>query len=257
MPVPGDTLYSLDLPATPVYGLGVSQTATLAVWEGDAQATVASGTYTLRRQGETPLVDAEAVTVAASGAATYTLDLSATAETALGEGYREVWALVMPDGTTRQIRRGAVVGRYPLLPPATYQDLISGRYPALAAQFRDSSTTVQDLADEAWAEILRLLERRGAWADLVYDPTDVRDLYEHTALERILGALYSTSGGDRFRVLQQDHRERADALRASLVVQVDRDRDGYRDGPGRESLAHVVHPSAPPRSRRRPGERRW
>src|SRR3990167_3168203 len=66
--------------------------------------TAAGSSLTLYKPGGDELVDAAAVTVTNS-VAQYTLAAATLSSSiAFGDGYTEVWTLVMPDGTTRHPR---------------------------------------------------------------------------------------------------------------------------------------------------------
>lgn len=115
----------------------------------------------------------------ASSIARATITAATTTSLTLSEGWRIEWALLMPDSTTRLVRRDAALVRTRLLPPATWTDIFR-REPGLnpSAANPIHSMTLSDLdpyLDEAWIQIETRLMAAGRRPWLVISPQALRE----------------------------------------------------------------------------------
>lgn len=250
---PGDTLYTFRQDSKPVLERVRDNVTQMAAYRDGALVAPSSGTYTLWGprtdidDGDA-IVDGEAVTVSGSVAQYTVAAASLPATVALGQGYMEVWSLVMPDGKTYTVRRSIVVGRFQLFPPLTEEDLVQGEYPDLTRNLGASGTSVlQGIMDGAWSMVIRHLESRGRWADILVDSSDLFDWYRHEVLRRCFSAMLMRQPNERWMELFAMHRDEARIAKEGLRITVDRDRDGRADTEGKEAGVQPIVPNIPPR----------
>lgn len=167
------------------------QTVRFPVHSGSGLAGPSAGTYTL--------VDPNGVTVqtgpvvVVDQVATFALSaLPATQQ--LGYGYRELWALTMPDGTTRTFRRDAVVIRYALYPVVTDDDLYAV-YDDLRRQKPSTLSSFEVKRLEAWKRILGRLEEAGNLPNLIITPWSLRESHLDLSLYLIAQDLRTGQSG--------------------------------------------------------------
>lgn len=179
------------------------QVVRLEVHLGRGLAEPASGTYALRDRNGAELA-AGAVTVVRQ-VATYTVPASALPATlGLGQGYVEVWTLVMPDGSTRTFERDAVVVRSALYPVVTDQDMIDvySDLERLRPSRLDSFATYRI---EAWKRILGRLEIRGNLPNLITTPWSLREVHLELSLH-LCAADQKTGRDGKWASIAEDHK---------------------------------------------------
>ncbi len=140
-----EPLYSARVPYPDVIERGRQQVVALEVYrDGSLVApTEAGSSLTIYSPDGSKLVDAAAITVVA-GIARYTLTALVLAATlSYGEGYLQVWSLVMPGGEVRPFPREMAVAVRALSPSVSVEDL-EAEYPSIAAQFSGTGATLQD-----------------------------------------------------------------------------------------------------------------
>ncbi len=247
-----ETLYSFRTRVPTILERGRAQRTRLEVYRAGALVQPASGTYQLIAPAGVATVAATAVSFDAS-VAYYdltTADLPTTL--ALGSLYQERWALTMPDGSTRTVRRSAAVARFELHPPLSDVDF-TGDYPGLIDDLGDYGTSLQGWIDSAWSHAARYLTKHQDFPYILVEPSDVYEWVYHEVLARIFRALFKNASSDdeRWARLMEHHQTKAEAERSSLRIVPDRDQDGLADHHGRESaglrtiqrnVLPVVHP---------------
>ena len=233
------TIITLDLGGTPV------------------APTEAKSTYTLLSPTGAAIVDAEAVTVVGNDA-TYGITGAVLAATlAYGQGYREVWNLVV-NGINRPVPRPAILAKYPLLCPLTQGDL-TGIYPNLDSMLRAGATDLQRFIDEAWGDILRRLLQDGRWTDAV---VDVDSLYmpmrERTFFYYFRYIAASNPSDGTFKELYLEHEQAYFREWGGVRFKTDLGQDGVADSEDRRGAATIIRRSVGPEYgyRRRSGRRR-
>jgi hypothetical protein len=250
-----ETLYSFRTKAPDVLQRGRAQTVSMPAYRDGALVapTEVGSTFSLYDEGGTAIVDAQAVTVTGD-VATYTIsDVELPATATISELYQERWALVMPDGTTRTVRREAAVAPFLLHLPVAVEDLLA-LYPALDSSFGTTpAVTLQGFLDEAWAQVLERLWNVGHWPDLMLSASTFRRPVVELALYIAFRALFSrTAGRDgRHEALMEQHRRAAEEAWAAISSRLDRDDDGLPDDRHRERGEGVIHRNASPGRRRR------
>ena len=182
---------------------GRQQVVALPVYTDGGLAAPSSGTYTL--QGLSEEVVATGAIAVVGSIAQFTLEATDLPDTTLlGQGYVELWALVMPDGTTRTFRRDAVVVRRALYPVLTDADL-DAVYSDLARMRASALSSWQTFRDEAWKRILGRLESQGNLPNLIMTPWSLREV--HLDLTLYLIALDQRRGNaEKWAHLAEHHK---------------------------------------------------
>lgn len=245
----GEVVYTARAPYPDVLERGRQQVVSLPTYrDGALAAPTASGsTFTLwgPASNTTPIVSAAAVTVTSS-IATYTIPAATLPATlALGEGYLEEWALVMPDGTTRTYRRAAAIARRALYPVYTDADAL-GEYPGIQRDIASSATSLQQYIDEAWCQILGRLSERRVYPYLVMTADSFRDVHRHMALHLAFKSFFrgAAGSGEKWAELMRYHGDGAEKAWTTLTAQMDHDHDGFADSQARERASTIVHVNA-------------
>ena len=202
-----ETSYTVRVPYPDYLVRGRAQTVTLPVLrDGALVAPTASGsTFTLLDPSGAEVVAASAITVSGS-TATYALaadDLPSTLS--LGRGYREVWHLILPDGSTRDIRRDASLVLYAAYPVIADGDLL-GVYSDLDRQLKSGTTTFQAYIDEAWKRILGRLEAQGVFPECVVTDWSLREVHMELVLHLVCLDCGRSAGG-RWLELAAGHKK--------------------------------------------------
>lgn len=237
---PAETSYTFRTPYPVMLQRGRAATTKIEVYrDGALVAPTQSGsTYTLLGpDGST--ITSGGVTVTSS-VATYTLSAGVLASTlTLGEGYQEVWTLVLGDGTTRTIDREAAVILRPLVPVITDADL-EAVYPDLSTWRGSSITSMQGWIDESWRQIISRLIAQGVLPYLVKSSHAFRTAHIHLALS--LWAAYAAKGrtGANFLEIAAAHRLAYDEAWKAINFATDADHDGRVDDPLKRTAAQPV-----------------
>jgi hypothetical protein len=151
----------------------------------------------------------------------------------LGEGWRVEWQLLMPDGTTRLVRRDAALVRTRLLPPAGWPDVFRrepGLDPSTAHPIHALTLAELDpYLDEAWVQLEGRLIAAGRRPWLVISPQALREVLILSVL-----ALVYQSFVTRLKPAYQEIAAQYAAQRELAWSQVrlvyDADDDGAADG---------------------------
>jgi len=240
-----EIVYTARAPYPDVLERGRAQVVTLPTYRDGVAAAPASGTFTLWGPTQVAIVSAQAVTIASS-VATYSISAGTLPATlALGEGYLEEWALVMPDGTTRTYRRTAALALRSLYP--VYSDIDAlAEYPGIQRDIASNATSLQGYVDEAWRQILGRLAERRVYPYLVMTADSFRDVHRHITLHLTFKSFFrGVSGtGEKYAELMRYHDAEATKAWTSLTAQMDHDHDGYVDGEARERASTIVHINA-------------
>lgn len=251
-----EILYTFRTVGCDVLQRARTQTVQMEAYRDGALVAPSSGTFSLLAPDGTVLVDAQAVTVAAS-LARYTIDATDIPATLdLSEDYQERWVLTMPDSTIRTVLREAAIARFLLHPVVADVDLTS-EYPDLVAEFEGVATSLQGFLDEAWRQILERLFQRDRWPDLLLTTSSLRAPHRELALYLAHKALYRSAPADtRWETLMRLHEAGWQREWSQMTAKWDRDMDGLADA-GREATVGVVHRHVGPRANRPFPSARW
>jgi hypothetical protein len=246
---PAETLYSFPTPYPTILAIGRAQVVKAPVYRDGALVapTISGSSYSLLKPDGTALIDARAITVVAD-VATCSLtgsDLPTTV-TPLGEGWQEVWTLVLSD-RTETFDREAAVAKRPLLPVVSDADLL-GVYPTLNTQLGSTLTSWQNFIDEAWKEIIGLLISEGHLPYLIKSGWAFRRAHTELALANLFGWQgMHTPGRGNFLDLAKHHRELFNKAWSRINFRTDDDHDTRADdNERRRSTSAVLHINTAP-----------
>lgn len=222
--------------------------------------TQAGSLFSFLDPSGTAIVDEAAVTVTAS-IATYALTSTHLADTlAFGEGYQEVWKLILPDGTTRTVDREAAVSLRPLVPVVTDAD-IQGEYPEIYTLLGETQSSLQGWLDSAWKRILGRLIAEGHNPDNIKSHWSFRnphmDLTASLFFRRLAAA---RKNQESYLQLAETHMAAYEAAWKGLNWTTDDDGDGRVDDPSKRRAggSGIVHVNVPPtRHPRNVRDDRW
>ena len=245
MPFDGETQYQFRVRVPQIFERERTQTTALEARKDGALGAPSSGTYTLYSPTRA-VVASGAVTVTGS-VATRSVTASELASTlSFGENYREVWALVMPDGATYTATRAACLARYELRCPVSQADLTQTDK-SLIANLGAFATSLQDYIDDSWAAVLRRLFADGRWPDTVVSVSSLVDpVREHTRYLIYRELFTATQAGERFERLMSTAWERWEASWGRVSFRVDNDQDGAADSLDRHAAGRVIHRNGAP-----------
>lgn len=177
-----DVLYTARATAHETLERGRDNALIQAVYDAGALVapTVSGSSVTVVNAAGVVVVAAAAISVSGS-IARYTLPAAVLASEPYGEGWIIAWTLVMPDSTTRTIRRTASLVVSRLLPPATSIDLF-GRLRALNPSHASPITALtladfDDYLDTCWLQIEERLRRKGRRPWLILASEALRELH--------------------------------------------------------------------------------
>lgn len=240
--------YSARIPFPDYLERNRSQTVKLEVYRDGALAAPSSGTFTLYDDSDEEVVSAAAVTIASS-VAEYTIPaLTLPTSKAVGEGWREEWALLMPDGVIHTFRRSAALVLKNLYPVITDLDL-TALYTDLGDLRPASLTSFQGYIDEAWRQVLGRLIAAGRFPYLILDPWSLREIHLETTLALIFRDFASSLGQGQYLELAESHKKEAAFAWKTLTFQYDEDHDGKPDSKRRKAAEPVIYLSNAPRTR--------
>ena len=240
--------YSARIPFPDYLERNRSQTVKLEVYRDGALAAPSSGTFTLYDDSDEEVVSAAAVTIASS-VAEYTIPaLTLPTSKAVGEGWREEWALLMPDGVIHTFRRSAALVLKNLYPVITDLDL-TALYTDLGDLRPASLTSFQGYIDEAWRQVLGRLIAAGRFPYLILDPWSLREIHLETTLALIFRDFASSLGQGQYLELAESHKKEASFAWKTLTFQYDEDHDGKPDSKRRRAAEPVIYLSNAPRTR--------
>lgn len=242
-----ETPYTFEAICPVLLERGRAQVREQRAYRAGAIVAPSSGTYTLvDSTGATVKTGAVSIVSSVATFSLSALDLPATL--ALGEGYQERWALNMPDGTTRNVRRDVAIALFELHPPVSQAAIITGEYPDILHDLGPNVANLDGFLDAAWYHVVRRIWKHGNWPGIVVEPSDVYDWHLHVTCHRIFKALSKRGAGDsdRFLDLREYHDEEAKLAESSLRIRVDRDASGLADDLGRHSAGiRQVHANVP------------
>lgn len=208
------------------------QTLRIDVYDRDsgAASNVTAATLALYNQGGNVLLAPSAGT-AANGYALYSLLAATVPDTlAIGEGYREEWALTV-GGVVYTIARDAVLCRRVPVMALTLEDLYT-RHPEIdgIAPSRQGATAWIPQINEAWVEIQQRLYDRGQRPWLVWSVGSIRQAHLELTLSLIFRTLSTGPLGDsRWMSEAERHEARYAAEWDRLRFDVDLDSSGTMD----------------------------
>ena len=130
---------------------------------------------------------ASSVTISAGGVAFAAVTSATLTPFAFSDGFRIVWSLVMPDGTTRTFDNECMLVRRAFFPVVTEADLYrvaSSLDPAGPACIHSETSFVNKL-DEAFVQIQGRLLGKGNRPNLILSPTALRDPHLYLTLALI------------------------------------------------------------------------
>jgi hypothetical protein len=211
---------------------GAAQNLSLTVYSS-ATLTVASGTVSVYDPTGTAIVDA--ATITATGAtASYTLAGTEFADSTIGGGYREEWALVLSDGSTPTFIRPAILCRLPIYPTVTPDDLVAvnAQLPGVGTFTFGNTTTTWPVwswakLDVCWGEVLRSLEQMGRLPDRIVS-LPLHDYHRTLTLWRMYRELRQQAG-DLYDTEMRDTESELRRLKAGAILSYDLSGDGIVD----------------------------
>ena len=251
--------YSFITPYPDMIVRGREQVVEMRVERAGAvvEVTELGSTFSLLKPDGTAVVDADDVVVDADGVPQYTLTallLPATL-TPLGEGWQEVWELVLPDGTTRTVDREAALCLRPLVPVVS-QATLSEDYPTLATFLGNTAhggiASWQDFISSAWADILGRLIAEGHLPYLVKSSSAFRKAHKELAYSKGFGwlAMHQSTRGNWLEIAEK-HSAAYEAAWKAINFKTDDDHDGRVDDDTRRrgGTGSVLHLNAAPARR--------
>lgn len=248
-----ETLYSFRDAFPNVLAVNRRQTVRMEVRRDGAIAapTAAGSSYSLFEPGgQTAIVDAQPIVVGGDGIALFVLSAATLPDTLeLGEGYFEIWDLVLDDGTQRKIRREASLAIRELYPVLAEIDL-DGEYPDISFALGTTLTSYQPFIDEAWKRIINRLISEGVLTYLVMSPTAFRDVHRELTFYLMFKWFFMKQGQDsRWADLFKSHLAAYEAAWGKLNFVFDADHDGIADTSERIGTGGVTHVNPAPRRR--------
>lgn len=256
-----ETLYTFRESYPDVLQRGRACVVTRPVYRDGALVTPtqAGSTFSLLGPSGETLVDEQPVTVTSS-IARYSLSAGVLADTLpLGEGYQQVWTLVLPDGTTRTTDRETAIALRPLHPVVTDADLKED-YP-LADRDLGALPNWQVFIDQAWKDIISRIANEGHFSYLVKSAWAFRRPHTELAHAKRFRALAAGRPSQvNFLELARQHLDAYEAAWKAINWTTDDDHDGRVDDPAarRAAGSGVLHINVPPtRHPRRVADPRW
>lgn len=211
-------------------------TQTLSIEVGDITTgerptiTTAGSTFALYDRQGTAILTGGAVTSPSIGVASYSLASALVPDTlTYGEGYREVWALVIA-GTTYTVERDALLCRQVPTLAIVAEDLytvdpsLDGAWPQ-----RQMSTHWRPQIDEAARAIHQRLAEMGRRAHLIWSKGSIRQCALHYTLALCYGTVETRLGDSRWAQERQRHMEAYEREWDRLSFAVDSDDEGTKD----------------------------
>lgn len=254
--------YTFVTPYPDMLTRGRNQTVEMRVERSGSVVSVtqSGSTFSLLKPDGTAIVDAAAVTVS-NGVPQYALTtthLPTTLEP-LGEGYQEVWVLVLPDGTTRTVDREAALCLRPLVPVVSQTTLLED-YPTLTTFLgsavvgapSNAPTDWQGFISAAWSDILGTLIAEGHLPYLIKSSSAFRKWHKELTYAKGFGWLaMHQAGRGNWLELARKHEIAAEGARKAINFKTDDDHDGRVDDESRRRAAGgtVLHLNAPPTRR--------
>jgi hypothetical protein len=242
----GHTDYTFRQAGPDVLQREQNNTVKLEVWRDGALVAPTSGTLTLFDPGGEKLIDAQAVTISSS-IATYTITSATLPSTVdVGRLYMLRWKLTI-SGQAFEVQRACTVARFPMVLPVTDNDLVDGEYPDLVEQLGDYGANLQKFLDSAKRDVLRELEQKGQWPDIITSPSDLYEPIRQLAYAKVFRFLFNTNDSDRSQILMTLHQDKYEKVLRELTARFDRDDDGLPDSTSRDAVVRSVHPGGAPR----------
>lgn len=184
--------------------LGVASTLTLDVWDAGSQQTATAATVTVQDGSET-LVSAAAAT-SLGPPATYTLLAAATSGRTYSDRGLVIWSMTI-GGLPYTFQRRLKIVRRKFYRTVVTQDLLD-LYPTLELFFTTDKTDFETELQRAEDRIERALVRKGRRPELIFDPDDLAEAFEHAALALVYRWGYSALGDTRYDELATFHDRR-------------------------------------------------
>jgi len=210
---------------------GADNVISCPLWASGALVAPTSGTVSVYDAGNNLVVNAAAVTVAAS-IATYTIPASVLPSTlARGMGWRIEWSLVVSTITT-VYRNSAGLVKSQLAPVVTDADLfrrVSGLNPAGTAPL-SSLTNYQAYLDEAWISLLGKLTGKGNLPHLIMEPTALREPHLFLTLSLIFSDFRTRLDNDKWAEQAKEYDEKYSKAWDGLAFEYDTSDSGQSDG---------------------------
>lgn len=242
-----EKLYSFRRPFQNVLQRERAQDVQLPASYGGELVAPSSGTFSLIGPDGVAVIDAEAVTIT-DLVATYSIAAIELPSTlGYGELYQERWALEMPDGTTRTVRRECAIAPFLIHPVLAEADITEGEYPDLVNELGDDFDSLQPFITEGWRRLLEWLFKQGQWPDLMLSTSAFRRPHREWALFLIFKHLFRvTSGNNRWEKLMNHHKAELSGSLDGFTSRIDYDVDGLPDDRSRQAAKTVIHKNAGP-----------
>lgn len=232
------TQYSTQTRAPQFLERAKAQTLVLSLFRGGSQVAITSGTVDVIREDGTKVIDGAAVTVDASGSATYALLAGdTTTSDAFSTRWRVEWTVVV-DGETITYREDAHLVRTSPYFSIGEADLLR-RHSDLASLYPEGRTSWQHAIDEARDVIWGRLMADARYPYLIVSQWSLREPGLCLALSLVCRELSSyTNGRGRWADLAAHYQACFETLWAGLNFEYDDDQDG--DADRREGAQAVV-----------------
>lgn len=244
MTTSAETLYTFWTPYPDILQAGRAARVEMRVYRDGALVapTQAGSSLTLLKPDGTAIFTARAVTVASSIAY---VDITAgelPTTLPLGEGYQEVWTLVLADRTETVDREAAVCVRA-LQPACTDRDLLD-EYPNLNVIRGTLIDSYQGFLDSAWREIIERLFQEGHLPYLIKSGWVFRVPQRELALAKAWNFFAGAQPKGNYLELSKKHEDRYNTNWSRITWTTDDDHDGRVDDPsarvgGSGSVVHV------------------
>lgn len=241
-----ETLYSVRTSYPDILQIDRDCTISIPVYRSGAVVAPSAATVAVYGPSGAAVVATTAATIT-DGIATFTIAaalLTGEGDATLGEGWQEVWALTLPDGTTRTYDREAALARRPIAPALSVEDLIE-QYSQITAI--GGSIDLQAVIDATWGVIVRRWIKSGNLTYLVKSAYILADCHRELALARFFRELYQLRNSDNYLQLATTHQREYERQWGEVNTTMDYDHDGkVDDTERRERPAFLLQPNVMP-----------
>lgn len=245
----GATNYSIRSPYPDVLVRGRANSTAMTLERDGSIVVPVSGTFTLYNPAGTAVVDAAAVTTSSTLSATYSIPAASlpTTLTPLGDGWREVWALVMTVGADPELfERDAALARINLRPTVSHGNILAVK-PTWSRSLGTQITSFQSWIDRAWGKIVRRLIKDGHIPFLIRSPGALHDALFELACAEICRGVKPLGSESTWEADALYHEKSYESAYTGTNFTVDYDHDGVVDNAAERSRARgILNPSGAP-----------
>ena len=224
-----ETIYTFSVSVPDFIERARTKVLKMPAYRDGAIAAPASGTFTLKDSSGTVYVSASAVTVS-GGVAQYSLAAATIPSTvALGNGWIEEWALVMPDGTTRTPRRMAAISLKELFPTVSLGDA-RALHSTIDQVLADTDSTGQAKLDFAWGAVYRRIVSAGHKPYLILNAEALHEPLLYLWLHLIFNDAKTSMGDGTYKEHAADYKLAYEDAWKVLQLTYDTEEDGRPTG---------------------------